>query len=103
MPLVNSNRRGAKDISPNRAMKLQVALDYLKAIDEHDRAVNQSTDFRKLDAARSDLQIAKQNLLHYHDGDEGAASQTLGEADELRIKGKRDAIKKGQDPTSIRL
>ena len=103
MPLVNSNRRGAKDINPNRAMRLQVALDYLKAIDEHDRAINQSTDFRRLDTAKANLQTAKQNLLHYHDGDESAASQTVNEADELRIKGKREAVKNGQDPTNIQI
>ena len=99
--LVNSNRQGAKDVNPKKAMQIQVALDYLKALDEHGRAVGQSTDFRKLDAAKTRLQTAKQSLLHYHDGDQSAASQTVDEADQLRIQGKRAAIQNGQDPTSI--
>jgi len=101
--LVNSNRRGAKDINPKKAMQIQVALDYLKALDEHGRAVGQSTDFRRLYAAQANLQTAKQNLLHYHDGDATSASQTVDEADQLRIQGKRDAIKNGQDPTNIQI
>jgi hypothetical protein len=103
MPLVNSNRRGARDLNPRKAMQIQVALDYLKAIDEHHRAINQSTDFRRLDSAQTNLQNAKQSLLHYHDGDATAASQTVDEAEELRMKGKRDAVRNGQDPTNIQI
>jgi len=99
--LVNSNRQGARDVNPKKAMQVQVALNYLKAIDEHDRAMNQSTDFRRLDAAKNNLQTAKQSLLHYHEGDESAASQSVSEADELRTKGKREAIKRGEDPTNV--
>jgi hypothetical protein len=87
--LVNSNRQGAKDINPKAGMKHQVGLEYLQAVDAHGVATNQSTDFRRLTAAKETLAAAKDRLLHYHDGDIDAAQATLDEVDNLRIKGKK--------------
>jgi hypothetical protein len=89
MPLVNSNRQGAKDVNPKKAMQHQIALEYLQAVDAHGAAVNQSTDYRRLINAREKVESVKQHLLHYHDGDMAAANQTLDEVDALRIKGKK--------------
>jgi hypothetical protein len=87
--IINADRKGVQEVNPKRAMQQQVALEYLKAADAHGVALNQSTDFRRLLDAKSKLDVLKQTLLHYHDGDVDAANGTLDEVDAQRLRGKK--------------